>query len=42
MAWTKIKPVLGKMTLVKVPMPKEWLPEPASYETRYPVRFPGE
>jgi succinate dehydrogenase/fumarate reductase flavoprotein subunit len=44
LAWTKIKPVDGKMTLVKVPVPKEWQQLDASlpYEQRYPFRFPGE
>jgi len=43
LAWSKIKPVDGKMTMVKVPMPKEWLPDASiPYEKRYLVRFPGE
>jgi succinate dehydrogenase/fumarate reductase flavoprotein subunit len=43
LAWTKIRPVDGKMTMVKVPIPKEWWQhESIPYEQRYPTRFPGE
>lgn len=43
LAWTKIKQQQGAMTLVKVPVPKEWWPDPSiPYEQRYPFRFPGE
>jgi succinate dehydrogenase/fumarate reductase flavoprotein subunit len=43
LAWTKIREEKGKMTLIKVPMPKEWGPNPSlPYEKRYPYRFPGE
>ena len=43
LAWTKIKEEQGKMTLIKVPVPKEWWPDLSiPYEQRYPFRFPGE
>jgi succinate dehydrogenase/fumarate reductase flavoprotein subunit len=43
LAWIKIREVQGKMNLIKVPVPKEWWPEPSlPYEQRYPFRFPGE
>jgi succinate dehydrogenase/fumarate reductase flavoprotein subunit len=43
LAWSKIREVRGKMTLVKVPIPKEWWPNLSTpYEQRYPFRFPGE
>jgi succinate dehydrogenase/fumarate reductase flavoprotein subunit len=43
LAWTKIKEEKGKMALIKVPMPKEYGPDPSMpYEQRYPYRFPGE
>ena len=43
LAWTKIRQEQGKMTLVKVPMPKEWQPdERVPYEQRYPFPYPGE
>jgi succinate dehydrogenase/fumarate reductase flavoprotein subunit len=43
LAWTKIKEEQGKMTLVKVPVPKEWWPDLSTpYRQRYPFRFPGE
>jgi succinate dehydrogenase/fumarate reductase flavoprotein subunit len=43
LAWTKIKEEQGKMTLIQVPVPKEWWPDlSVPYEQRYPFRFPGE
>ena len=43
LAWTKIKEEQGKMTLIKVPVPKEWWPDLSTpYQQRYPFRFPGE
>lgn len=43
LAWTKIKMDQGRMTLVKVPIPRQWRPdESIPYEQRYPFRFPGE
>ena len=43
LAWVKIKPEGGKMSMVKVPIPKEWWPDlKIPYEQRYPFRFPGE
>ena len=43
MAWTKVAPVQGKMSLVKVPIPKEWWPDQSiPYEQRYPYRYQGE
>jgi succinate dehydrogenase/fumarate reductase flavoprotein subunit len=43
LAWTKIKEEQGKMKLVKMPIPKEWRPDPSvPYEKRYPMRFPNE
>jgi succinate dehydrogenase/fumarate reductase flavoprotein subunit len=43
LAWTKIREEQGKMTLTKVPVPKEWWPDlSAPYQQRYPFRFPGE
>lgn len=43
LAWTKIRKENGKMTLIKVPIPKEWWPDLAEpYRERYPFRFPGE
>ena len=43
LAWTKIKVEQGKMTLIKVPVPKEWWPDlSAPYQQTYPFRFPGE
>jgi succinate dehydrogenase/fumarate reductase flavoprotein subunit len=44
LAWVKLKAdEQGKMTLVKVPIPKEWWPDLSKpYEERYPFRFPGE
>jgi succinate dehydrogenase/fumarate reductase flavoprotein subunit len=43
LAWVKIKEKQGKMTLIKVPVPKEWWPDLSTpYEQRYPFRFPGE
>jgi succinate dehydrogenase/fumarate reductase flavoprotein subunit len=43
LAWVKIKEEQGKIKLIKVPVPKEWWPDlSASYQQRYPFRFPGE
>jgi succinate dehydrogenase/fumarate reductase flavoprotein subunit len=43
LAWTKIKQEQGKMTLVKVPIPKEWRPDPSTpYRERYPMPMPGD
>ena len=43
LAWTKIKEEHGKMSLSKVPVPREWWPDLSiPYEQRYPFRFPGE
>jgi succinate dehydrogenase/fumarate reductase flavoprotein subunit len=43
LAWIKIKEDQGKMVLIKVPVPKEWWPDPSTpYPQRYPFRFPGE
>ena len=43
LAWIKIKEEQGKMKLIKVPVPEEWWPDlSASYQQRYPFRFPGE
>jgi succinate dehydrogenase/fumarate reductase flavoprotein subunit len=43
LAWTKVRQEDGKMRLIKVPMPKEWGPDPSlPYEQRYPFRYPGE
>ena len=43
LAWVKIKEEQGRMKLIKVPIPKEWWPDPSlPYEERYPFRLPGE
>jgi len=43
LAWVKIKEEQGRMTLTKVPVPKEWWPDLSTpYQQRYPFRFPGE
>ena len=43
LAWIKIKEEQGQMVLNKVPVPKEWWPDPSTpYQQRYPFRFPGE
>ena len=43
LAWTKIRLEDGKIKMFKVPIPKEWHPNPSiPYEERYPFRFPGE
>ena len=43
LAWTKIKLDQGNMTLQKVPVPREWWPDPSkSYRQRYPMPMPGE
>lgn len=43
LAWTQVKEEQGRMTVLKVPVPKEWCPDLSKpYEERYPKRFPGE
>ena len=43
LAWTKIKLDQGKMTLAKVPVPKEWWPDQSKpYRQLYPMPLPGE
>jgi succinate dehydrogenase/fumarate reductase flavoprotein subunit len=44
LAWVKLKAdEQGNMTLLKVPIPKDWWPDLSKpYEERYPFRFPGE
>ena len=43
LAWTRIQQEQDKMTLIQVPVPKEWLPDLSiPYEQRYPFRIPGE
>jgi succinate dehydrogenase/fumarate reductase flavoprotein subunit len=43
LAWVKIREERRKMKLIKVPVPREWWPDPSTpYQQRYPFRFPGE
>lgn len=43
LCWIKIQEIDGKMTLIKVPVPEKWHPDPTqSYAERYPCQFPNE
>jgi succinate dehydrogenase/fumarate reductase flavoprotein subunit len=43
LAWIKIREEQGRITLIKVPIPREWWPDLSTpYAERYPFRFPGE
>jgi succinate dehydrogenase/fumarate reductase flavoprotein subunit len=43
LAWSKLKAEQGTMRFEKVPVPKEWCPDPSiPYKERYLLRFPGE
>jgi succinate dehydrogenase/fumarate reductase flavoprotein subunit len=43
LAWVRLRDEAGAMMLSREPVPRAWLPDPAStYEDRYPMRLPGE
>lgn len=43
LCWIKVQEVAGEMTMIKVPVPEKWHPDPSKpYAERYPVAFPNE
>lgn len=43
LCWIKVQEVDGEMTMIKVPVPEKWRPDPSKpYAERYPVAFPNE